>query len=91
MTTRRRINSSRSCGKGPDQRWLCAAVNYAPTQGQCFVRLPLPELSGRSLRLRDLLGDAVYDRPGDDLLARGLYLDLGPWGHHLFELAPIAG
>ena len=65
---------------------LCVAVNYAPQQGQCFVRLPWPELAGRHWRLRDLLGDAVYDRPGDDLLARGLYLDLPPWGHHVFEV-----
>ena len=65
---------------------LCVAVNYAPQQGQCFVQLPWPELAGRSWRLQDLLGDAVYERPGDDLLARGLYLDLPPWGHHVFEL-----
>jgi hypothetical protein len=65
---------------------LCVAVNYAPQQGQCFVRLPWPELAGRDWRLRDLLGDAVYERPGDDLLARGLYLDLPPWGHHVFEV-----
>lgn len=69
---------------------LCAAVNYAPQQGQCFVRLPWPELAGKDWRLRDLLGDAVYDRPGDDLLARGLYLDLAPWGHHVFEVQNAA-
>ena len=65
---------------------LCAAVNYAAQSGQCFVRLPWPDLAGRGWRLRDLLGDAVYERPGDDLLARGLYLDLPPWGHHVFAL-----
>jgi len=74
----------------PDARRLCLAVNYAPQQGQCFVRLPWPALAGRRWRLRDLLGDAVYHRPGDDLLARGLYLDLPPWGHHGFELENAA-
>ena len=72
--------------QGPGDAWLCAAVNYAPQPGQCFVRLPWPELAGRNHRLRDLLGAAVYDRPGDDLVARGLYLDLPAWGHHLFEV-----
>ena len=72
----------------PGER-LCAAVNYGPQQGQCFVQLPWPDLAGRTWRLRDLLGDAVYDRPGDDLLARGLYLDLPPWGHHLFALQAL--
>lgn len=74
------------CWQGPAQGWLCAAVNFSPHPAQCFVCLPLPALAGRSWRLRDLLGPAVYDRSGDDLLGRGLYLDLPPWGHHLFEM-----
>ena len=72
--------------QGSTQVWLCAAVNYSPHPAQCFVRLPVAELAGRPWRLRDLLGAAVYDRCGDDLLGRGLYLDLPPWGHHLFEV-----
>jgi len=68
-----------------DQRRLIA-VNYAPNQSQCYVRLPFPKLTGRKVRLTDLLGDAAYDRDGNDLLARGLYLDLPPWGYHVFEL-----
>ena len=27
-----------------------------------------------------------YDREGDDLLARGLYLDVPEWGFHVFEV-----
>lgn len=73
----------------PGSGWLCAAVNYAPQRGQCFVRLPCPELAGRQWCWRDLLGEAVYERPGDDLLARGLYLDLPGWGHHLFEVTVL--
>jgi glycosidase len=65
---------------------VLAAVNYGPQPSQCFVRLPFPRLAGSVLRLRDLLGTAVYDRPGDDLLSRGLFLDLPPWGHHAFDL-----
>jgi hypothetical protein len=72
--------------QGPAQVWLCAAVNYSPQQAQCFVRLPFPELAGLPWRLRDLLGTAVYERCGDDLLGRGLFLDLPPWGCHVFEV-----
>jgi len=61
-------------------------VNYAPNQGQCYLRLPFGELRGSSVRLRDRTGAVVYDRNGDDLLARGLYLDLPGWGHHVFEV-----
>ena len=55
---------------------LLVAVNYAPNQGQCYVRLPFDDLRGRSVRLQDRMSAAVYDRSGDDLLARGLYLDV---------------
>jgi hypothetical protein len=74
------------CWQDAGERWLCAAVNYAAQPGQCFVRLPMPRLAGRTLRFKDLLGPAEYERAGDDLLQRGLYLDLPPWGHHLFEV-----
>jgi hypothetical protein len=40
------------------------------------------------VRLQDRLGPAVYDRSGDDLLTRGLYLDLPPFGHHVFGVRP---
>jgi hypothetical protein len=62
----------------PGGRQLLIAVNYAPNQSQCS--LPLPP---KPLRLRDLLGPAVYDRNAPDL-----YLDLPPWGYHVFEVTP---
>jgi hypothetical protein len=69
----------------PDRR-LVVTVNYAGHQGQCYVRLPFPDLAGRPVRLEDRLGPARYDRAGDDLLSRGLYLDVGAWTYHLFEV-----
>lgn len=72
--------------ESPKQPWLLVAVNYSPQQSQCFVRLPFPEIAQSALRLQDLLGPAVFDRPGDDLLARGLFLDMPPWGCHVFEV-----
>jgi hypothetical protein len=53
------------------------------------VRLPFPDLSGRAVRLKDLMGPASYDRGGDDLVSRGLYLDLLPWGYHVFEMTVL--
>jgi hypothetical protein len=66
------------------RRWL-VAVNYATNQGQCYVRIPFADLSGRTVRLEDRMGAARYDRAGDELLARGFYLDMPPWGYHVFE------
>jgi glycosidase len=65
---------------------LVGAVNYGRTQGQCYVQLPFPELTGRPVVLRDLLSPARYEREGNELISRGLYLDLPAWGHHLFEV-----
>ena len=65
------------------------AVNYAGNQSQCYVRLPFPDLSGRAVRLKDMMGGASYDRDGDDLVSRGLYLDLLPWGYHVFEMTTV--
>jgi hypothetical protein len=65
---------------------LLVAVNYADNQGQCYVRLPFAGIDGRTVRLSDLMSDAVYDRGGGDLTSSGLYLDLRPWGYHVFDV-----
>jgi hypothetical protein len=64
-------------------------VNFAAQRGQCYARLPFSDLGGRGWNLRDLLGDAVYDRDGNDLLSRGLYLDMPPWRCHVFEMKAV--
>jgi hypothetical protein len=66
---------------------LLVTVNYAPNQSQCYIRMPFPDLAGRTVRLKDLMGPAEYDRDGDALLSGGLYLDLPPWGYHVFTLS----
>lgn len=65
---------------------LLAAVNYAPNQSQCYVRLPLSAAAGATARLIDLLGPEVYERSVEQMSSRGLYLDLPPWGFNVFEL-----
>ncbi|HTO96624.1 MAG TPA: alpha-amylase family glycosyl hydrolase [Myxococcales bacterium] len=72
--------------QAPDGQRLLVAVNYSDHQAQCYVRLPFADLSGRAVRLKDLIGAASYDRDGGELVTRGLYLDLSPWGHHVFQL-----
>ncbi|HET6334205.1 MAG TPA: alpha-amylase family glycosyl hydrolase [Polyangiales bacterium] len=66
---------------------VLVAVNYADTRAQCYVRLPWSDLSGRKLSFRDQLSDAKYDRAGEELQARGLYLDVPAWQTHIFEVA----
>jgi alpha amylase-like protein len=73
--------------ESPGKDRLLVTVNYAATQSQCYVPLPFPDLAGRTVRLTDLMSTACYERNGDELLLRGLYLDVPAWGYHVFELA----
>ena len=70
----------------PEGRRLLVVVNYAGNQSQCYARLPFSDLAGRTVRLGDLMGPASYERDGNDLVSRGLYLDLPPWGYHAFDV-----
>jgi hypothetical protein len=75
--------------KGEHGERILVSVNYADHQSQCYVSLPFHELADHQWRLTDLAGSAVYDRDGNELLSKGLYLDMGPWQYHVFNLAEI--
>lgn len=72
--------------QGANSQRLLVAVNYSPNKGQCYLRLPFPDLANRPWVLQDLLGTARYERDGNDLQSRGLYLDVPPWQYHVFEM-----
>jgi hypothetical protein len=78
-------NSTGNSGNSSGGSRLLIVVNYGPTQGQCYVNLPSGNLRGKKVVLRDLLSSAHYERSGDDLAARGLYVDIPEWGYHVFE------
>ena len=62
------------------------AVNFAPNQSQCHVRLPFANLPGKQWTLQDQLAPASYVWNGDDLQGRGLYLDMTPWQACVFKV-----
>ncbi len=72
--------------EGPDGERLLITVNYAPNQSQCRVRLPFDDLGGGQWRLEGLIGGAAYDREGNDLQERGLYLDEPAWQTDVFSV-----
>lgn len=71
---------------GPGDETIIVAVNYAASPGQCYVQLPWNHLRGAKWRLQDLMNTASYDRQGDELVTKGLYLDVAPWQYHVFRL-----
>ena len=85
---------NRSCERFISFAWedadgtrLIVAVNYSPNQSQCYVQLPFRDLAGANWHLKDLMGDAEYERDGNDLLTRGLYLDEPAWKTLVFSLS----
>lgn len=70
---------------GCGQDWKLVVVNYSMIRAQASVRLP--EFLGRKyfFQFRDALTDKVYDRTGEELFQKGLYVDLQPWQAHLFD------
>jgi glycosidase len=74
---------------GSSEDRLLATVNYAGNQSQCYVRLPFTDLGKNQWRLTDLMGESTYDRDGDDLQHRGLFLDLPPWQASVFSLRKV--
>ena len=63
-----------------------SVANLTGEPAQAYIPLALPEFSGKTVRLEDQLEEIAYVRPGDDLLTRGLYVDLPGYGRHLFRV-----
>jgi hypothetical protein len=78
-----------ACGWQRDTARVLVVVNYAGNQGQCYVRVPFMDLSGRDVGLTDLMNGARYERDQSDLASRGLYVDLPAWGYHVFEVEAV--
>jgi hypothetical protein len=71
---------------GPETQRRLVVVNYSDHSSQCYVHLPWDDLAGHTWQFRDPLGAADYERNGDELSTRGLYLDLPSWGYHAFDV-----
>jgi hypothetical protein len=72
--------------QGADDARFLVAVNFAPNQSQCHVRLPFANLGGRQWTLRDRLSTSAYSWNGNDLVNRGLFLDMAPWQACVFRV-----
>ena len=70
--------------EGETGQRLLTAVNYGPSQGQCHVAWPFIDVRGKQVTLKDLMNEVHYEWEGDNLLSRGLYVDLPAWGFHVF-------
>jgi hypothetical protein len=70
---------------GWQQDWKMVVINYSLIRAQAFIHIPEFLLRHYFIQFRDALTDKTYDRTGEELSQRGLYVDLHPWQAHLFE------
>lgn len=70
---------------GRGESWKMVVINYSLIRAQALVRLP--EFLNRRffIQFKDVLTDKLYDRTGEELAQKGLYVDLQPWQAHLFD------
>jgi hypothetical protein len=64
-------------------------VNFSDGTAQARVHAPWDVLRGKTWRLNDLLSGEIYDRSGDEMRDAGLYVDLGLWKCHLFQVVAL--
>jgi glycosidase len=65
-------------------------VNLAPHRSQCWAQLNIEGLGAHDWSMKDLLGREEYLRRGENLINRGLYLDLPAHGAQIFHFQPDA-
>lgn len=67
-------------------RGYLAVINYSDAPSQGYAHLDLPDIRSKNLLFKDLLGPAQYSRASEEIASAGLYLDLMPYGFHLFKI-----
>ena len=72
---------------GPNRTFDLVAVNLAPHPSQCYAPVK-PAAQASSWILKDLLGPQRFVRNADELMTRGLYLDLPAHGAQVFHFEP---
>ena len=76
------------CWVKEDDRYLIV-MNFSDGTAQARVHVPWDELRGKTWRLNDVLPGEIYDRSGYEMRDAGLYVDLGPWKSHIFQVQPL--
>lgn len=76
------------CWAKDEERYL-VVINFRAAAAQARVYAPWDELRGREWRLHDVLSGETYERNGSEMRDAGLFVDLGPWKAHLFQVTAM--
>jgi hypothetical protein len=76
------------CWDGDEERYLIV-INFRQEGAQARVHVPWDELRGKDWQLKDVLSGESYERTGSEMRDAGLFVDLGPWECHLFQVSAL--
>jgi hypothetical protein len=66
--------------------YYLAAANYSDSQSQCYAHFDIAPIKAKELIFKDLLSPSEYARDKEDIILRGLYLDMPKYSYHLFKI-----
>ena len=66
--------------------YYLAVANYSDSQSQCYTRFDITTIQAKELIFKDLLSQSEYVRGKEDIILKGLYLDMHKYGYHLFRI-----
>ncbi len=70
-----------------DSNYRLVVVNYSPNYSKAHIRISPFHFDTYRWRFSDLLNDKSYIYNGEDLYKHGLYIELGPWEGHIFNIS----
>jgi hypothetical protein len=71
------------------EKRVIVVVNLSGRSSQARVRMPWTDLGGSRWILSDILNGLEFERDGSEMIDPGLFVDLDPYGFHVFELTPL--
>ena len=64
-------------------------ANFATHRSQCYAPLNVANIASHDWEMSDLLSDEKYQRSGEDLQSRGLFLDVGAYAAQCFNFTAV--
>ena len=66
--------------------YYLAAVNCSFAQSQCYAYFDISAIAAEDLIFKDIVGQSEYKRNKEEIIIRGLYLDMPKYSFHLFKI-----
>ena len=72
--------------QGENSEKMLVVVNYSSDQGQCYINLPFSDIDEATWLVHDHISGITFEREGNDLKTKGMYLDEPAWRIYVFSL-----